>query len=180
MAFGIMRRLRLERGDCLSDEIVACEPPSSGRVRSRWPEKSFAMDSYDFEVVVIGAGIAGATAAAHLSADRRVALIEAEDVAGYHTTGRSTALWILNYGPADVRGMTGLSRSFFEAPPPGFSETPLMSRRPVVTLATPAQEPEFQKMLAQGRNMRELSAAELKERIPALRPGYAAAAAIED
>ena len=76
--------------------------------------------------------------------------------------------------------MTGLSRSFFEAPPPGFSETPLMSRRPVVTLATPAQEPEFQKMLAQGRNMRELSAAELKERIPALRPGYAAAAAIED
>ena len=55
-----------------------------------------------------------------------------------------------------------------------------MSRRPVVTLATPAQEPNFRKMLAQGRNMRELSAAELKERIPALRPGYAAAAAIED
>jgi D-arginine dehydrogenase len=134
-----------------------------------------------FDVVVIGAGIAGATAAAHLTtAGRRVALIEAEDAPGYHTTGRSTALWILNYGPADVRAMTALSRQFFEAPPPGFSETPLMSRRPVVTLATPAQEPDFRKMLAQGRNMRELSAAELKERIPALRPGYAAAAAIED
>jgi D-arginine dehydrogenase len=134
-----------------------------------------------FDVVVIGAGIAGATAAAHLTtAGRRVALIEAEDAPGYHTTGRSTALWILNYGPSDVRAMTALSRQFFEAPPPGFSETPLMSRRPVVTLATPAQEPDFRKMLAQGRNMRELSAAELKERIPALRPGYAATAAIDD
>src|ERR1700747_995594 len=111
-----------------------------------------------FDVVVIGAGIAGATAAAHLTtAGRRVALIEAEDAPGYHTTGRSTALWILNYGPSDVRAMTALSRQFFEAPPPGFSE-----------------------MLAEGRNMRGLSAAELKERIPALRPGYAATAAIED
>ena len=140
-----------------------------------------SMTMHAFDVVVIGAGIAGATAAAHLAlAGRRVALVEAEDAPGYHTTGRSTALWILNYGPPDVRAMTALSRQFFEAPPPGFSETPLMSRRPVVTLATAAQEPDFRKMLAQGRDMRELSAAELKARIPALRPGYAAAAAIED
>ena len=59
-----------------------------------------------FDVVVIGAGIAGATAAAHLSATHRVALVEAEDAAGYHTTGRSAALWILNYGPPDVRVLT--------------------------------------------------------------------------
>ncbi|MBV9591362.1 MAG: FAD-binding oxidoreductase, partial [Hyphomicrobiales bacterium] len=138
------------------------------------------MTTRAFDVVVIGAGIAGATAAAHIAAECRVALVEAEDAPGYHTTGRSTALWILNYGPADVRAMTALSRTFFEAPPSGFSETPLMNPRPVLTLATAAQEAGFRKMLAQSRGTRELSAAELKQRVPALRPGYAVAAAIED
>ena len=105
------------------------------------------MTFHAYDVVVIGAGIAGATAAAHLAVERRVALVEAEEAPGYHTTGRSTALWILNYGPADVRAMTALSRQFFEAPPAGFSETPLMSRRPVVTLATATQEAGFRKLL---------------------------------
>ena len=49
------------------------------------------MDTHTTDVIVIGAGIAGATAAAQLAADRRVALIEAEDQPGYHTTGRSAA-----------------------------------------------------------------------------------------
>ena len=60
----------------------------------------------DFDIAVIGAGMAGASAAAHLAADNRVALLEAEDVAGYHTTGRSAAIWIQNYGPPDVRVLT--------------------------------------------------------------------------
>src|SRR5260370_36394815 len=93
------------------------------------------MDSTHFDVIVIGAGIAGATAAAKLSTDRRVALIEAEEAPGYHSTGRSAAIWILNYGPPDVRVLTGLSRPFFEAPPPGFTDTPVMSHRAVAFLA---------------------------------------------
>ena len=44
-----------------------------------------------FDVVVIGAGMAGASIAAFLSVHRRVALVEAEEAAGYHTTGRSAA-----------------------------------------------------------------------------------------
>jgi D-arginine dehydrogenase len=60
------------------------------------------MEPLDFDVIVIGAGIAGATVAAQLSADRRVALVEAEDAAGYHSTGRSAAMWLHNYGPPDV------------------------------------------------------------------------------
>jgi len=138
------------------------------------------MSTQTFDAVVIGAGIAGATAAAHLAADRRVALVEAEDAAGYHTTGRSTALWILNYGPPDVRTMTALSRPFFEAPPSGFADAPLMRPRPVLTLATATQEPEFRKLLAQGKGMRELTLSELKAMVPALREGYAVAAAIEE
>jgi D-arginine dehydrogenase len=138
------------------------------------------MDKFEFDIAVIGAGIAGATAAAHLSADRRVALIEAEEAAGYHTTGRSTALWILNYGPPDVRAMSALSRSFFERPPPGFAEAPLMRRRGVLTLAAKGQEADFANMLGESRSLREVAPAELKTMIPALRADYAVAAAIEE
>ena len=99
------------------------------------------MDTHSFDAVVIGAGIAGAGAAAHLAADRSVALIEAEDAAGYHSTGRSAAIWIQNYGPEAVRMMTGLSRAFFQAPPPGFADTPIMLPRPVLFLAPAEQMP---------------------------------------
>jgi len=138
------------------------------------------MNVQTFDALVIGAGIAGATAAAHLAADRRVALIEAEEAAGYHSTGRSAAIWIQNYGPPDVQVLTGQSRAFFEAPPPGFAEAPIMSRRPVMFLAPPEQEPNLRRMLASGIGLREIAVAQAAERVPALRPGYAVAAAIED
>jgi D-arginine dehydrogenase len=137
-------------------------------------------DTRSFDAVVIGAGIAGATAAAHLSADRRVALVEAEESAGYHTTGRSAALWFLNYGPPDVRAMTGASRPFFENPPPGFTETPLMARRGAMFLAPPDQVAALEAFLAEGTGLRELTPAQARERLPAIRPGYAVKAAIED
>src|SRR5580658_5515194 len=138
------------------------------------------MDTHDVDITVIGAGIAGSTAAAALAADRRVALIEAEEAAGYHSTGRSAALWILNYGPPDVRTLSGLSRPFFEHPPEGFAEAPLMSRRPVVFLAPEAQRAQLAAMLTEGQGLREISIAALRERVPALRPDYAVAAAIEE
>jgi D-arginine dehydrogenase len=138
------------------------------------------MDTHEVDVTVIGAGIAGSTAAAALTADRRVALIEAEEAAGYHSTGRSAAVWILNYGPPDVRTLSGLSRPFFEHPPAGFTETPLMSRRPVVFMAPEAQRTKLAAMLAEGQGLREIPVADLRQRVPALRPDYAAAAAIEE
>jgi D-arginine dehydrogenase len=137
-------------------------------------------DTRKFDTVVIGAGIAGATAAAHLAADRRVALVEAEESAGYHTTGRSAALWFLNYGPPDVRAMTGASRTFFEAPPAGFSDVPLMTRRGAMFLAPPEQVSALEAFLAEGTGLRELTPAQAREKLPAIRPGYAVAAAIED
>lgn len=134
----------------------------------------------DFDIVVIGAGIAGATAAAHLSPHRRVALIEAEDSAGYHTTGRSAAMWIQNYGPRDVRELSRLARPFFENPPRGFTTTPLMRRRPVLLVATKAQLPDLETALQEGMGLRRVASAEMASMVPALRPGYAAAGAVED
>ena len=137
------------------------------------------MNATDFDAVVIGAGIAGATSAAALAADRRVALVEAEDQAGYHSTGRSAAVWIQNYGPPDVRVLTGLSRAFFAAPPAGFAEVPLMQRRAVLFLAPPDQVTALEAMLAEGIGLRPIDPAAAAALVPALRPGYAAAAAIE-
>ena len=139
------------------------------------------MNNADFDVIVIGAGIAGATVAAALATDRTVALVEAEEAAGYHSTGRSAAMWMHNYGPPDVRRLTGLSRSFFETPPPDFAEAPLLSRRAVLYLAPAAQLASLDRFLAVGvGGLRALPVEEARALVPALRPEYAAAAAIEE
>jgi D-arginine dehydrogenase len=138
------------------------------------------MDTRNFDVIVIGAGIAGATCAAALAPTHRVALVEAEEAAGYHSTGRSAAFWILNYGPPDVRALTGLSRDFFEHPPAGFTEHALTRRRAMLLVAPEGQEVQLQTLLTEGIGLRELDAAKAREMVPALRLGYVRAAAIEE
>jgi D-arginine dehydrogenase len=133
-----------------------------------------------FDIVVIGAGMAGASIAAFLSEHCRVALLEAEEAAGYHTTGRSAALWTANYGPRDVRLLTQLSRPFFETPPEGFAGVPLLRHRPVLFLAEPNQAAELQQVMAEGSGVRSITVAEAKTMLPALRDGYAAGAVVEE
>ncbi|MFT8243994.1 NAD(P)/FAD-dependent oxidoreductase [Roseomonas sp. BN140053] len=137
------------------------------------------MDTQSFGAIVVGAGIGGATAAAHLSAHRRVALLEAEEQAGFHTTGRSAAIWAPNYGSPDARALTLASRGFFEAPPEGFTAVPLFRQRDVVQIATPEQLPRLEALLEQGTAAEPISLAALRERVPALRPGYASAAVLD-
>jgi D-arginine dehydrogenase len=138
------------------------------------------MTDQNYDIAVIGAGMAGATAAAFLSSDKRVALIEAEEVAGYHTTGRSAALWVQNYGPPDVRALTRLSRPFYENPPAGFAAVSLIRRRPVLLLATASQMPELEHAIATGSGLRGASVQEAHTLVPALRPGYLGGAALEE
>src|ERR1700709_483979 len=85
------------------------------------------MAAYDF--LIIGSGIAGAGAAYELSDGARVLLLEREDAHGYHTTGRSAALYSEVYGNAVIRGLPRASRPFFEAPPEGFAAHPLLTAR---------------------------------------------------
>jgi D-arginine dehydrogenase len=132
-----------------------------------------------FDVIVIGAGMAGSSAAAWLAADHRVVLIEAEEVAGYHTTGRSAAMWLQNYGPPDVRLLSRLSREFFTTPPEGFTEVALMRHRPVLFLAAADRPAEFEALLAEGEGLRQVEVADAMALVSALRGGYAGGAAIE-
>jgi D-arginine dehydrogenase len=137
------------------------------------------MDTTSTDIIVIGGGIAGATAAAHLAETRRVVLLEMENSAGYHSTGRSAAVWIQNYGPPDVRDLTCASRSFFENPPANVTAAPLMSWRPCLFLARPGDDADLDHLLADARGLTEISVAEAKTMIPVLRENYAVRAAVE-
>ncbi len=147
-------------------------PAGPGRTMPR-------MDIQRFDALVVGAGIGGATAAAHLAPTRRTALVEAEESAGYHTTGRSAAIWILNYGTADAQLLTAASGPFFRAPPPGFADVPLMAPRPVVHLAPEDQLPALEALMARGEGIEAITPEAVRAMAPGLRPGYAVAAAIE-
>jgi glycine/D-amino acid oxidase-like deaminating enzyme len=92
-----------------------------------------------FDVVIAGAGIAGASAAYELSRTRRVLLLEQESQPGYHTTGRSAALFIDFYGNEAVRALTAASKECFFTPPDGFAEVPLVNTREAFLIATPDQ-----------------------------------------
>ena len=90
-------------------------------------------DSCDF--LVIGGGIAGASVAFWLAPHARTVLLEREPHPGYHSSGRSAAMFMETYGSPQVRALTRASRAFLEQPPAGFAEHPLLSPRTVMTLA---------------------------------------------
>jgi D-arginine dehydrogenase len=93
----------------------------------------------DFDVVIVGAGIAGASLAWRLADRRSVLVLEAESQPGYHATGRSAAMFMESYGPPGVRALTRASRRFFEAPPEGFADGPLLTPRGALYVATVGQ-----------------------------------------
>jgi D-arginine dehydrogenase len=68
-----------------------------------------------YDIAIIGAGIAGAALAAEVAPHASVLILEAEDVAGYHATGRSAAFWEETYGGPAVQPLTAASRSLLEA-----------------------------------------------------------------
>ena len=93
----------------------------------------------DVDIVVIGAGMAGASIAHWLAPEARVAVLERESDSGYHSTGRSAAVYFRSYGNEQVRALTGASRPFFDEPPDGFTEHPVLSPRGVLMVAGEGQ-----------------------------------------
>jgi D-arginine dehydrogenase len=91
------------------------------------------------DIAVIGGGMAGASVAAHLAEFAKVHLLEMESQPGYHSTGRSAALFSETYGNAAIRALTRASRSFFYAPTNGFSTLSLVKPRGVLFAAFDGQ-----------------------------------------
>ena len=136
---------------------------------------------HDF--LIIGSGIAGAGAAYELAAGSRVALLEREDAHGYHTTGRSAALYIETYGNAVIRGLTRASRAFFEAPPPGFGAAPLLTPRGVLHIARADQLEALEALrrttVAEGGEMVPMDREAVLATVPVLKADYVAAGLLE-
>jgi D-arginine dehydrogenase len=93
------------------------------------------------DILVIGGGIAGLSAAAALSRHARVAVLEAEEQVGYHSSGRSATMVHYALGDRLVRALTLASRPFFETPPDGFTDVPLGRRVPVLVHARDEERP---------------------------------------
>ena len=85
------------------------------------------MTSLSIDIAIIGAGMAGASAAYELAGEKSVVLLEMEEHPGYHTTGRSAAFYSEIYGGPIIRALSTASRAFFEAPPRGFAEVELLA-----------------------------------------------------
>lgn len=97
----------------------------------------------DVDVVVIGAGIAGASVGYELARDHDVVVLEQEPVAGYHTTGRSAAVFTEAYHRGPVQALAVASRPFFEHPPDMLAGTQLLTPLPVMIIARADQREVF-------------------------------------
>jgi len=136
-----------------------------------------------YEVVIVGAGIAGASAAYFLAPQARVVVLEREDQPGYHTTGRSAALFSETYGNAAVRSLTRASRAFFDAPPAGFAAQPLLTPRGVVFFGRDDHrailEAQAEALRGTGGKIEWLAPQAIVARVPALRREWAAVGLLE-
>lgn len=135
------------------------------------------------DFIVVGAGIAGASLAYWLAPHGKVLLLERESQPGYHSTGRSAALFMESYGTPQVRALTMASRAFLENPPPGFAEHPLLTPRGAMMLAEPGQEAElrahWELTRAMAPSARLLNAREACALLPVLRPERVLGAVLE-
>jgi|SRR5262245_25377835 len=119
------------------------------------------------DVIVIGAGIAGASIAARLAGTGNILLIDMEDHPGFHTTSRSAAMWEPSFGPPVFRALTHASGPFLHDPPDGFSPTPLVTPRGVMMCGEPGDSCDPSEFIERGYI--ELTRADATDLVPLLR-----------
>lgn len=101
--------------------------------------------------VVIGGGMAGVSAAAHLAPHGSVTLLEMESTLAAHTTGRSAALFVVNYGGQASRPLAVASEAFLRDPPVGAADGPLVSPRGALWVAEDDQQEHLSRIAAEGQ-----------------------------
>jgi len=117
------------------------------------------------DVAIIGGGIAGASLAAALAGRASVLILEAERLAGYHSTGRSAAFWSESYGGPLIRPLTVAS-----AP----ALAPYLRPRGAIHLADAGGRTALAALVDSFPDigLQPLDRAALESAIPGLRPGW--------
>ena len=135
------------------------------------------------DILVLGGGIAGASVAGHLAAERSVVLLEREEQPGYHASGRSAALFSEAYGNAIVRALSVASRPFLEKPPGGFAEHPLLEPRGALHVGTRGHEEQLAQLAAEAHalvpSVRPVEAADALAMVPVLRADWVVGGVLE-
>jgi len=135
------------------------------------------------DFLIVGAGIAAASVGYWLAPHGRVTLLERESQPGYHSTGRSAALFLASYGTTQVRALTLASRAFLDHPPPGFADGPILSPRGALFAATPEQagllDAHCALLAGMSPQSRRLSRDETLALVPVLRPERLLGGALE-
>ncbi len=131
------------------------------------------------EVLVIGAGIAGAGVAAALADTHRVIVLERESQPGYHSTGRSAAIFIPNYGNDVIRGLNRASAPMFHNRDTGFFPEPLLTLRGSLTVADENSVEVCEKFIRNGIGVESISIDSAISMVPILSRDYVKAAAYQ-
>jgi D-arginine dehydrogenase len=132
------------------------------------------------DILVIGGGVAGLSAAAVLSKHGKVVVLEAEEQIGYHSSGRSATMLHYALGDPLVRALTLASRGFFDQPPEGFGDVPLGRRMGVLVHAREdelAALDELEAEIARFTPLERLDERAASEMCPLLKTGEGGAVA---
>ena len=130
------------------------------------------------DIIVIGAGIAGASVAAELAATHRVLILEMESQPGYHTTGRSAAMFVPSYGPSVIRALSRASFEFLNKPPPTFQKESLLSPRQALVIAREDQLDSLESLkqeVASRTRIENVTPDQMADLNPLLKKDYATA-----
>lgn len=132
------------------------------------------MNTYDF--IIVGGGIAGASAGFALADFGTVLLLEREPQFGYHSTGRSAAVFLKSHGPDVIRTLASASKAFLLQPPDGFTDYPLLKPRGMLLIGGRDDAAALDRTAEEcGRyveGVRRLNADQTRAMVPVLRDDY--------
>ncbi|ANI78556.1 MULTISPECIES: NAD(P)/FAD-dependent oxidoreductase [Sphingobium] len=125
-----------------------------------------------FDIVIVGGGIAGASLGAELAGKASVLILEREDSAGYHATGRSVAFWEETYGGRMVQPLTTASGPLLRSPAPDFSPRSFLSPRRTLHIGRAGDEAARDRLMEEFSDHVELRPVDPAALLPGLRPQW--------